>query len=185
MQTRESVMNKIILILLCFGFSNQNNLFYSYSTKEFSNPQIDSIMNQILISKQFRKLSDTYKFIDKDEDKYCGSEYKKARSYNIIDINNDNRDDVLVFFTLESMGCGNSYDFYMASIANNDNDYELVDCIDIGGKFDKSIQNDTITIQNNILTIPVMLCKGNSHPKYPDIIKVKFDKGFLEELNNE
>ena len=112
----------IVLTLMCFGFSEDKS-FYSYSTKDFSNPQIDSIMTQILKDSQFRKLSLYDKFINEgnEDDRYCGSENKDTRVYNFVDLNNDNEDDILVFFNLSGMGCGVDWTLYVASILNENN----------------------------------------------------------------
>ena len=178
-------MNKlfpIVLALMCFVFSEENKSPYSYSTQDFSNFQIDSIMNEILISKQYIKLSETMQGVDEKEDRYCGSEYKGARAYNFVDLNKDDKDDVLVFFTLESMGCGMSYNFYLASILNKNSQYELANYIHIGGKMSQTPAYDTLRVQGDIVTIPMMMCDGNPFPVRKDSIEVQFNNGMLEDL---
>ena len=199
MQTRESVVKIIILISLliltgCAKYEvstiDESKSPYSYSTQDFSNSQIDSIINEILISKQYIKLSETMKpgFVTEEEDRYCGSEYKGARAYNFVDLNKDKKDDVLVFFTLESMGCGMSYNFYLASILNKNNQYELANYIHIGGKMSQTPVYDTLRVQGDVITIPMMMCDGNPFPVRRDSIEVQFNNGVLEdylEPNNE
>ena len=185
-------MNKlfpIVLALMCFGFSEDKS-FYSYSTKDFSNPQIDSIMTQILKDKQYLKLSDTMQpgFVTEEEDRYCGSEYKGARAYNFVDLNNDNEDDILVFFTLESMGCRNWYSFYLASILSKNNEYELSNYIEVGSKLSQMPVYDTLQVQGSTLTIPILRYGGdipNQIFGISDSMKVSFNNGFLDYLDNE
>ena len=184
-------MNKlfpIVLALLFFSCTEESKSPYSYSTQDFSNSQIDSIMNEILISEQYIKLSETMQSVDEEEDRYCGSEYKGARAYNFVDLNKDEKDDVLVFFTLESMGCGSWYSFYLASILNKNSQYELANYIHIGGKMSQTPAYDTLRVQGDVLTIPMMMCDGNPFPVRRDSIEVQFNNGILEdylEPNNE
>jgi hypothetical protein len=80
-------------------------------------------------------------------------EYNKARKYHFIDIDGDGNKDVVSFFTIEGVGGGNSYTFYMSVLLHNNGKLSELGTIVVGGKGRRSVNFDKVGLNKDSIEL--------------------------------
>ena len=88
-----------------------------------------------MIDKSINEILEDYGNLKNEFGKVCGTEYKDARVYHSLDIDEDGDNDILVFFTLEGLGCGASdYSSYLLTALYDNDTFSYKSYYKIGGK---------------------------------------------------
>ena len=103
-------------------------------------------------------IEEIYKSRISDEFALCGSEYKDARRYSFLDINNDNQKDLIVFIVFERLNCGSTgsdSNKYLLVATNNNDSYTFHSMTNFrfGGE---TIQTDFISKTGNNLKLSIL-----------------------------
>ena len=135
------------LLILFYSCSESNKEVVSTFSKNLPSFPIDEIVlngiNKVISDDGNKK---------NEFGKTCGNEYEGARTYHHLDINNDNKDDFLIFMTIEGLGCGASdYSFFLLTSLNENGKYKYKNITKIGGKGSKSIDFDYLSIKGDSL----------------------------------
>jgi hypothetical protein len=80
-------------------------------------------------------------------------EYRAARKYHTIELGNPSSKYIVSFFTIESFNGGNNYHFYLALLKSNDNSFQNVDAIEIGGGGYRHVDFGQVATRDNKIVI--------------------------------
>lgn len=69
-----------------------------------------------------------------------GSEYKKARRFRIGDLDGDGMDDIVAFYAIEGLCCGNSGYSYIAVFTRRGSKFALVTFAEVGGSGERDVE---------------------------------------------
>jgi len=78
-------------------------------------------------------------FISRQAKKLGAEEYREAREVRRGDVNRDGKSDVVVLYTLEGFGGGNSYTQYLAVFLGKRNDFRFAANVMVGGKMIRNV----------------------------------------------
>lgn len=144
-------MKKILLltfsILILFNScSEEDKEVISIFNKDLPSFPID----EIILNGINRVLSDNGNKKNEFGDP-CGYEFKEPRTYHFLDINNDGKDDLLIFMTIEGLGCGNDYSFFLLTTYNENGKYSYNNITKIGGKGSRNIDFEFLSVKGDSL----------------------------------
>ena len=136
----------LFLSLLVFSCSEKNKEVISTFSKDSPSFPTDEIilngLNSVLSDNGNKKneFGDT-----------CGGEFEKPRTYHFLDINNDGKDDLLIFMTIEGLGCGVDYSFFLLTSFNENGKYDYDNITKIGGKGLRHIDFEFLSVKGDSL----------------------------------
>lgn len=81
------------------------------------------------------------------------SEHTEARMIHLLDIDKDGRKDAVAFFTIEGMGGGNGYSFYMTVLYGGDKGFSNIGTLKVGGKGERHVNFDKIALDRETLVV--------------------------------
>jgi hypothetical protein len=121
-------------ILILVFFFQITILFSEGKSSQFSKTPQSELL-ELIINNSVKNILEDNGNLKNEFGEICGTEYKEARVYHSLDIDEDGDIDELVFFTVEGLGCGASdYSFYLLTTLNNNNIIEYKSFYKIGGK---------------------------------------------------
>ena len=143
-------LKKLFLILFVSIATVSCSSAKSEFIEQVDNKNIENIVN-LAIEK-------IYKLRISDEFAFCGNEYKDARRYSFLDINNDNQKDLIVFIVFERLNCGStgsdSHKYLLVATNNNDSyTFHSMTNFRFGGE---TIQTDFISKTGNNLKLSIL-----------------------------
>lgn len=133
-----------------------------------------------------QKQSDTAvvnRFISREAEAAEAVEYKGARKILRGDVNGDGRADMVVLYTLEGFGGGNSYIQYLAVFLNQGRSFRYATHTGIGGKNLRSVELKSIRAGKiNLDTLEYLPADGSCCPSKKVKTSFIFRKAGLKEL---
>ena len=134
-----------ILILLHSCVDQNKEAISTFSKNAPSFPIDEIVMNGIS-----QILTDNGNKKDEFGD-ICGSEFEEPRTYHFLDINNDDNNDLLIFMTIERLGCGNDYSYFLLTSLNENDKYSFNNIAKVGGKGSRYIDFEFLSVKGDSL----------------------------------
>lgn len=83
------------------------------------------------------------------------SENPEARRIHLLDFDHDGVKDVIALFTIEGMGGGNNYSFYMIALRSKGEGLVKAGTLKVGAKGKRHVNFDAVRLENRMLLLEV------------------------------